>query len=369
MKLKGEIVSKDNENKKSLDKIDSLNVQISSLGVQIETLEQEKKVLEQKFSDADGYSEKAELELMEIKPKITEYERQIGVLNETISKKDKKIKELESTPKEVVQVADNEKELELKQEIIKAKGIIQNKNEEIDEMNELLDEIQSDVFMTVANSALPKVACNIELEVPDHGLKNVRLCVSGSGESGLTAYKVLHDEVKNNPKKKYLFIDLVNESYVDFVFGAKQIPNPLAWIEGRDSIKSYTANSNEKNVKVVSFGLNYMNDSYYLRVDWKSRLEELDRLGITVILYMGCIDCLVRNILFNSISKCCKTYVITKASPTNIRATLLHLNGFKTVEHTTVLCSEYAKSSEKMFNKLKGYYTCLIVDSTKSIGI
>jgi hypothetical protein len=260
-------------------------------------------------------------------------------------------------------------EVALRQELLKAKDIIKEKNEDLVSMDEMLAEIQEDVFVEASNAALPKVANNIRIPVTDHVLQNVKLCVAGSGESGLTVYRTLFREMEQNTNKRYLFVDLVNESYVDYVFGAKNIPNPLGWLEGRESIKTSVTNSKLKHVKVMSFGLNYMNDNYYLKVDWKSRLEELNKLGFTVVLYVGCIDCLVRNILYNSFSGVCRSYVITKASPTNLRAALLHLNSFVEVKNTTVVCAEYAESSAKMYGKVAEKYNTLILDEKTMIGI
>lgn len=356
------------------DEIEQLRSKIKALETKLNDSKNESTIMETDLENARNSSEKAELELQSLKPELTKLKSTVQDLKTDIKSKDNIISSLKSTIEGLKKdstssSSSSEEEIRLKQEILKAKDMIRERNDSIEELTDLVDELQSDIFMEVANSAMPKTAVTTELPVPNKGLKNVRLCVAGSGESNLTAYRVLHDETVANPNKKYLIVDLVNESFIDSTFGAKKIPNPLDWLEGRENIKQFVASSKEKNVKILSFGLNYMNDSYYLRVNWEERLEELNSLGINVIIYIGVIDCLVRNILFNSISKCCKTFVITKASPANLRACLLHLNSFPKVKHTTVLCAEYANSSQKMFNNLSKKYKTAIVEQGKPIGI
>lgn len=356
------------------DEIEQLRSKIKALETKLNDSKNESTIMETDLENARNSSEKVELELQSLKPELTKLKSTVQDLKTDIKSKDNIISSLKSTIEGLKKdgtssSSSSEEEIRLKQEILKAKDMIRERNDSIEELTDLVDELQSDIFMEVANSAMPKTAVTTELPVPNKGLKNVRLCVAGSGESNLTAYRVLHDETVANPNKKYLIVDLVNESFIDSTFGAKKIPNPLDWLEGRENIKQFVASSKEKNVKILSFGLNYMNDSYYLRVNWEERLEELNSLGINVIIYIGVIDCLVRNILFNSISKCCKTFVITKASPANLRACLLHLNSFPKVKHTTVLCAEYADSSQKMFNNLSKKYKTAIVEKGKPIGI
>lgn len=356
------------------DEIEKLRSKIKALEIKLDDSKNESTIMETDLENAKNSSEKAELELQSLKPELTKLKSTVQDLKTDIKSKDNIINSLKSTieglkKNGVSSSSSSEEEIRLKQEVLKAKDMIRERNDSIEELNDLVDELQSDIFMEVANSAMPKTAVTTELPVPNKGLNNVRLCVAGSGESNLTAYRVLHDETVANPNKKYLIVDLVNESFIDSTFGAKKIPSPLDWLEGRENIKQFVASSKEKNVKILSFGLNYMNDSYYLRVNWEERLEELNSLGINVIIYIGVIDCLVRNILFNSISKCCRTFVITKASPANLRACLLHLNSFPKVKHTTVLCAEYADSSQKMFNNLSKKYKTAIVEQGKPIGI
>lgn len=365
------------KNNKILDmqsEVEQLRNTIKTLETKLSDSEKESSIASTDLENAKNNSEKAELELQRIKPEITKLNGIVQDLKTDIKAKDNTISQLKQTIEDMkvpntVSVGEDEEKIRLKQEILKAKDMIRERNDSIEELNDLVDELQNDIFMEVANSAMPKTAVTTELPVPNRGLDNIKLCVAGSGESNLTAYKVLHEETTANPDKKYLIIDLVNESFIDSTFGAKKIPNPLDWLEGRGNIKNFVASSKEKNVKIISFGLNYMNDSYYLRVDWKERLEELNKLGINVIIYIGVIDCLVRNILFNSISKCCRTYVITKASPANLRACLLHLNSFPKVKHTTVLCAEYTEYSKKMYDNLSKRYKTAIIEQGKSVGI
>ena len=355
------------------EEIESLKSYSESLESKLKTNEAESNIIKSDMENAKNDSEKAELELQSIKPEINKLRGTVSDLQTDIKAKDKIIeglrKQLSVAPVTGVNSTDSEEAIRLKQEILKAKDLIRERNDIIEELNDLVDEYQSDIFMEVANSAMPKTAITTQLKVPDTGLKNVKLCVAGSGESNFTAYKVLKEETSLNKNKKYLIVDLVNESFIDSTFGAKKIPNPLDWLEGREGIKKFVSSSSQNNVKIVSFGLNYMNDSYYLRVNWEERLKELNNLGITVIIYIGVIDCIVRNILFNSISKCCRTYVITKASPANLRACLLHLNSFPQVLHTTVLCSEYTEYSKKMYDILGKKYKTAIVEQGKPIGM
>ena len=66
------------------------------------------------------------------------------------------------------------------------------------------------------------------------------------------------------------------------------IVSGIDWFRRGGGVQQYLSKTCNDNVRVLSMGLGYVNDSYFLSIDWESRLRELDNSGYNVVIYCAC---------------------------------------------------------------------------------
>ena len=222
----------------------------------------------------------------------------------------------------------------------------------------------SGVYAKMKQHSAIKVPYQIDLQnLENLQLKNNFICVaSGSTESNSSVYHLLRRTCMKNTKTKFLIVDLVTETSIDRDFGVKKIEFPKEWLEGTSNCKKYVAKTTYDNTCVISTGFSYLNDLFLLECDLEKKLQELDTLGVTVILNVGCLNNLVSKILFNSLSNVMKTYVIVKATPINLRTVILSLAGLTISKKVEVECVDYdEKSSKPVYLKLAQKFSAKIL--------
>lgn len=222
----------------------------------------------------------------------------------------------------------------------------------------------SGVYAKMKQHSALKVPYQINLQnLENLQLKNNFICVaSGSTESNSSVYHLLRRTCMKNTKTKFLIVDLVTETSIDRDFGVKKIEFPKDWLDGTSNCKKYVAKTTYDNTCVISTGFSYLNDLFLLECDLDKKLQELDTLGVTVILNVGCLNNLVSKILFNSLSEIMKTYVIVKATPINLRTVILSLAGLTISKKVEVECVDYdEKASKPVYLKLAQKFSAKIL--------
>ena len=237
--------------------------------------------------------------------------------------------------------------------------------------DEELEEISNSIFSQMANLALPKVAYDFNIEVPS-SFKSKFVCIaSGSTESNASVYHQVRRTCMVNPKAHYLIVDLVTDSSVDRDFNIEKVQSPINWLNGAEPFKTFVTNTKFPNVKAMSTALAYLNDLFLLGVDWVKRLEELDGYADVVFINIGCLNNTVSKILFGAFSKVMTTFVITKATPLNLRTVILNLTGFKKVsDNVTVACVNFdSNSSQAMYKRVVQKYKAQILKDSDTLPL
>lgn len=268
-------------------------------------------------------------------------------------------------------VSNTEEVTRLNNEIVSLRERCASLEMDLVDKNYQIDEINSNIFTQMINVSLPKVVNNCCLSVPND-LSSKFVCVaSGSAESLASTYQMLRRTCTAESKKRILIVDLVTDSYIDLDFGIQKIVTPIDWLSGAKNFKDYITNTRLNNVKVISTALAYLNDMYLLQVDWKARLKELDGFADVVILNIGCMDNLVTRILFNSFINIMSTHIIVKATPVNLRASILNLAGVQVKEGMlTVGCVNFdANASKAMYQRLVSKYNSRIYKDSDILQI
>ena len=216
------------------------------------------------------------------------------------------------------------------------------------------------------NSALPKVPINASIDVPTSVPNNFILVAGGSTESNASVYSLLRRTCVADATKRVVIVDLVTDSTLDREFSCKQIVSPVSWLNGADKLKDFVAPTRFPNVRVISTSLAYFNDLYLLNVNWQRIIQDLSAMPADyVIINIGCLTSTVPKILFNTLSKCMKTYVVTKATPVNLRTVYLTLRGFTELsKNVSVACVDYTVNSAKFYKKLTATFQAQILSDS-----
>lgn len=231
------------------------------------------------------------------------------------------------------------------------------------EKDSQINAVQSNVFSQLRNLASPKGAYDFKFGQLT-GISDKFVCIaSGSEESTANVYQVLRSACQA-AGKNIVIVDIVTDSSIDRAFGIKRVKSPIDWLEGKSNFKPFLADTQFGNVKVLSTALAYINDLFLMNVDWQSRLSELGAFSANVVvLYIGCLNNLVTKVLFKTFSEVMKTYVVCKATPANLRTTILNLTGFINLSaNVTVECVNFSDtSSAAMYQRLCEKYNAQVL--------
>lgn len=224
----------------------------------------------------------------------------------------------------------------------------------IADQEETLDELQNGIFGQMANVAMPRLAYDIKLIVPEK-LKSRCVCIaSGSTESNVALYQTLRRTCLKNKNTKYLIVDLVTDSAIDSTFGVAKIASPRQWLTGTSKFTEFVSSCSIPNVRVISTAFAYFNDLSLLLVDWEKRIDEIQDSNYVVVFNVGCLSNLVSKILYCSFTQIMSGNIIVKASPVNLRTAYLMISGYKVINNTVMVCVDFAgdSMSNTLYQKL-----------------
>lgn len=225
-------------------------------------------------------------------------------------------------------------------------------------------ELQGNIFNVLYSKAMPKSATRVLLFNPlGISYNNIRFVFSGSTESRKGTYKCLLNEIKHCSSDKYLLVDVVSETYVDYVFEINKMVNGLKWFTDGGGVQQYITQTVANNARVLSPGLGYINDSFYLTVDWEKRLQELEQSGYKVILYCGDITSLVGRVLFENFADLGKTDIYVHGNSVGSRTVLGVSRGVSAIKKATVKYFEYDPQMSKFVELMKQKCACEVVSS------
>lgn len=351
--LKAQLKSSEKDSEGFIKRNEDLESQLTELKCSIARLESEKKSLQTDLSKARDTSDK-DRDLANLRIEVTKLQSELKLRSEETKSSNegnsKKLKEMElmlSTIREKL-----------------AKTEVENFEKE-----EQLKELRDNVFIKMADYALPKITVPLSLPMPFDTYPNMYTLASGSAESCVSTYQMIRRMVSADSTRTYLFVDLVTDTYVDRELGVRSIKSPSPWLQGSEPVDEFIAETKFENVKVISTALAYMNDLYLLMVDWKKRLEEIKDKADIIILNVGSLDNVIHNTLFNSFSNITRCHVIVKATPINLRTTLLHLLGFSQLKNTLISCVNMEEESQQLYQKLANKFPTQLLSGNDVLSL
>lgn len=236
---------------------------------------------------------------------------------------------------------------------------------ELAELRRKLAAWQNNVFNILYAKAMPKSATRaILFNTMGISFDNIRFVFSGSSESRKGTYKCLLNEIRQDTSgTKYLLVDVVSETFVDYVFEIGKVVNGLKWFTDGGGVQQYITQTCVNNARVLSPGLGYINDSFYLTVNWEKRLQELEMSGYKVIVYCGDLSNVVGRVLFENFADMGKADIYVHGNSVGSRTVLGISRGISNIRKATVKYFEYDPQVSKFVEHMKQKCACEVVSS------
>ncbi len=346
------------DNQVSTDDLKKAEDTIVSLQEDIKGISSENSALQKELSDRDDKLGSLEDENADLSKKIETYEEKVQSLE----------KRIEEDSESIAQLNKNALELQSKLEVNRSSST-EDISEEYASLKRQLVEMKEGVFGRISDLSLPSSSQRVNL-IPawTAGMKlsNVRFVFAGSSESRKGAYKCLMSDLRiANPKVNYLIVDLVSETSIDYVFEITRVVPGLDWFRKGGSVQPYLSKTALKNVSVLSTGLRYINDSYFLCIDWVRRLRELEESGYQVMLFCGDLSNLVGRVLHESFAGLGISVIYIHGNSIGARSLVTNLRGISNASKSVVGYFDYSPNVKKFYDEVQKTNRCKIINYVK----
>lgn len=350
--LKAKINSKDGEILRLQSDIEiqgKTTEQLESYKASLRDVEDEKALLQ-------GSLEDKEAELVSAKEELSSVKESLGKAEEEIQQLSKRIEE---DNKDITALNADKIELEGRITVLEsASGRNADMEDLYKEYTDLKKEyiaLSTSIFSRISDTALPSTSSKALLftSVNLH-LENVRFVFAGSTESRKGAYKCLLNEFRNK-KENYLIVDAVSETSVDYVFKIGKLRSGMKWFSSGGGVLGYLSETKYNNIKVLSTGLNYVNDSFLLTVDWHSRLLELENSGYKVVVFCGDISNLVGRVMIETFTMVGDCVIYTHGNAVGSRSLVVNLKGLNNIKRVANVFFDYDIRVSKFYDMAASY--------------
>lgn len=315
---------------------DSLRADIKRLQTDISSYEREVSELKAKNAELLSQSNSSTDEKESLESKLSELTNTINSLQERIKDDDKSLTIL------------NKEKLELQSKV----RTLEMSTSEDEDLNSIMSEL-TDVktkYLTLSNSPFGRIAsfdspkCSPVVQVLRNSrlmFNNIRFAFSGNAESRKGTYKCLLDEFKKISGANFLIVDLVSETSIDYVFEIQRMRPGLEWFRVGGDMSQFLSDTCLQNTKVLSPGLGYINDVYFLSIPWERRLIELENSGYKVVVYCGDISNVVGRVLHESFASYGASLIYVQGNAVGSRSIITNIKGISNSKDSIIMYYDF----------------------------
>ena len=145
--------------------------------------------------------------------------------------------------------------------------------------------------------------------------------LTGDDAASLGAFQV---------NRETLLVELCVDTYTDYYMhnlGAKLQSQGITWLNKGGPVLPYCQNGSQ-GFKILSLGLNYINEAWLMNIPWPDRVKELEKTGLNVIISAGCLSSHIRKLLFKLLGMSVgSTIIVSRGMSLSMRSTLLNMEG------------------------------------------
>lgn len=285
----------------------------------------------------------AQDEISSLKEKIAKFDSQFTTLNEELIRAKSKAEMLETSTSRDTDV----------------EAMYQENNN----LRNQYSELSQSVFGRLREYSSPQSSTMIDIIHGGDKYKNIRFVFSGSTESRKGTYRALLDEFKSLPSNEnVVIVDATAETCIDYVFEIQKVQKGLNWFIKGGGIMPFLSSTCLPNVKVLSPGLGYINDVYFLTVDWERRLKDLENSGFNVVLYCGDISSVVGRVLHETFANRGSSMIYIHGNAVGARTLITNIKGISNSHESSICYFEYNKKVEKFYEMVsKEGYDCRVI--------
>lgn len=365
----------------------ALKEELASLKKDLASKDKDLKSLQVKYKNLEKTNEDNIYEINLLKDKYTsakeEYKQKEDVLNEKITSLESAGAQVDAVNKEIeeMQSANTSLHNELMEEKSKhqdaentivelntEKLALQNKLEilekstsrdtdiegimsELTDLRRKYDSIKASKFARLSDYSSFDSSIGLNLLGNDNlNYSNIEFAYAGSTESRKGMYKCILSECsKRNDEDEVILVDISTETSIDYVFEIRSFKAGLPWFEKGGNINPYLSNTCLKNTKVLSIGgTKYINDCYFLTLDWGRILKDLQSLNKNIVIICGDVSNMVGRILHESFSNygsSSKIYV--HGTAIGCRSVITNIRGLSNASKSIICYFEFNKQVQK----------------------
>ena len=130
--------------------------------------------------------------------------------------------------------------------------------------------------------------------------------------------------------RETLLVELCTDTYMDYYMhnlGVRLQPQGITWLNKGGAVVPYCQNGSQ-GLKVLSLGLDYINEAWLMNIPWPDRVKELERTGLNVVISVGCLSSHIRKLLFKLLGMSAgSTIIVSRGMSLSMRSTLLNMEG------------------------------------------
>lgn len=341
------------QNGVSNDLLESMKGDITSLTQERDTLLKGISAKESERSSLSEQLEKSELTVQELKGEVVRLEENIKEYDTNLTTLNSDKLRLQGELRVLKQSTDRDIDVE-------------RVSSELVDLRKKYDTLSSNVFSRISSLAMPKNSSAVYLTRRGVQLENIRFVFAGSTESRKGAYRCLLNEFRMlSSSEKVLIVDVVSETSIDYVFEIQSIVNGLEWFRKGGGVQPYLSKTCLRNVKVLSPGLGYINDSYFLTVDWESRISELENSGYKVVLFCGDISNIVGRVMHESFADLGQSYIYVHGNAIGSRTVVSNLKGLSNAKSSIVAYYDFNSNMKRFYDMVAKNNKCVLLSIRK----
>lgn len=130
--------------------------------------------------------------------------------------------------------------------------------------------------------------------------------------------------------RETLLVELCTDTYTDYYMhnlGVKLQSQGITWLNKGGPVLPY-CQSGSQGLKVLSLGLDYINEAWLMNIPWPDRVKELEKTGLNVVISVGCLSSHIRKLLFKLMGMAAgSTIIVSRGMSLSMRSTLLNMEG------------------------------------------
>lgn len=130
--------------------------------------------------------------------------------------------------------------------------------------------------------------------------------------------------------RETLLVELCTDTYTDYYMhnlGVKLQSQGITWLNKGGPVLPY-CQSGSQGLKVLSLGLDYINEAWLMNIPWPDRVKELEKTGLNVVISVGCLSSHIRKLLFKLLGMAAgSTIIVSRGMSLSMRSTLLNMEG------------------------------------------